>query len=179
MSEWGMGVLDRREDEEVWIADGRERRVVCGSKKEMSAGYKVAIVGATGAVGEEMLRVLERRKFPVSEVGLFASGRSAGRRMKFFGEEVEVRELRRDSLDGYDFALFSAGSGVSREYAPIVAKAGVVVVDNSSAFRMEPEVPLVVPEINGEDVFLHRGIIANPNCTTAITLMALAPLHWL
>lgn len=137
----------------------------------------VAIVGATGAVGVEMIKTLERRQFPAGQLTLLASARSAGKRLKFQGTEIAIQELTRNSFQGIDLALFSAGGGISREFAPLAAKAGCVVVDNSSAFRMDPEVPLVVPEINGGDVKKHRGIIANPNCTTAITLMALYPLH--
>ena len=143
----------------------------------MSRQYHVAIVGATGAVGVEMLDVLERRNFPVGKLTLLASPRSAGKTLKFRGEDVPVQALGADSFAGVEIALFSAGGGISREYAPIAVKAGAVVVDNSSAFRMEDNVPLVVPEINGADVKQHQGIIANPNCTTAITLMGLYPLH--
>ncbi len=137
----------------------------------------VAIVGATGAVGVEMLQVLERRRFPVGRLTLLASARSAGKTLPFQGQEVPVRELTRESFQGIDIALFSAGGSISREFAPVAAAAGCVVVDNSSAFRQDDSVPLVVPEINAADVHTHRGIIANPNCTTAITLMALHPLH--
>jgi aspartate-semialdehyde dehydrogenase len=143
----------------------------------MSRQYHVAIVGATGAVGVEMLDVLERRNFPVGKLTLLASPRSAGKTLKFRGEDVPVQALGADSFAGVDIALFSAGGGISKEYAPLAVKAGAVVVDNSSAFRMEDNVPLVVPEINGADVKQHQGIIANPNCTTAITLMGLYPLH--
>ena len=143
----------------------------------MGRSYHVAIVGATGAVGVEMLRVLERRNFPVSRVTLLASARSVGKRIPFRGEELEVRELGDDSFGGVEIALFSAGGSISKRFAPVAVKAGAVVIDNSSAFRMEDSVPLVVPEINGADVARHQGIIANPNCTTAITLMALHPLH--
>jgi len=137
----------------------------------------VAVVGATGAVGIEMIKTLEKRAFPVGKLTLLASARSLGKRLTYKGQEVPVQELKPDSFQGIDIALFSAGGSISREYAPLAAKAGCVVVDNSSAFRMDPEVPLVVPEINAADVKLHKGIIANPNCTTAITLMALYPLH--
>jgi len=140
-------------------------------------GVHVAVVGATGAVGVEMLKTLERRKFPVGKLTLLASARSAGKTMGFKGTQHPVTELTRESFRGIDIALFSAGGSISREFAPIAAKDGCVVVDNSSAFRMDPNVPLVVPEINAADVKLHQGIIANPNCTTAITLMALYPLH--
>jgi aspartate-semialdehyde dehydrogenase len=140
-------------------------------------GLQVGVVGATGAVGVEMVRTLERRGFPVAKLTLLASARSVGKTVMFRGSEVGVQELKRDSFGGLDVALFSAGGGISREYAPLAVAAGCVVVDNSSAFRMDPAVPLVIPEINGEDAHQHRGIIANPNCTTAITLMALYPLH--
>src|SRR3954470_18646205 len=137
----------------------------------------VAIAGATGAVGVEMLRCLEQRNFPVGQLTLLASARSVGKTMKFKGKDVKVQELTKDSFQGVDIALFSAGGGISKEFIPHAVKAGAVVVDNSSAFRMDDSVPLVVPEINAADVKLHKGIIANPNCTTAITLMALWPLH--
>jgi len=137
----------------------------------------VAVVGATGAVGVEMIRTLERRGFPAHELTLLASPRSADRRLPWRGTEIPVRRLRYDSFEGVDLALFSAGSSVSREFAPVAVASGSVVVDNSSAFRMDPSVPLVVPEINPGDLDGHRGIVANPNCTTAITLMALHPLH--
>ena len=143
----------------------------------MSRKYTVAIVGATGAVGVEMIKVLERRRFPVGKLVLLASARSVGKTLPFNGETVAVQELTEDSFAGVDIALFSAGGGISRKFAPCAVKAGAVVVDNSSEFRMDPNVPLVVPEINGADVKNHKGIIANPNCTTAITLMALNPLH--
>ncbi len=142
-----------------------------------SRQYHVAIVGATGAVGVEMLDVLARREFPVSKLTLLASARSAGKTLKFRGEDVVVKELTPDSFAGVDIALFSAGSGISKDFAQHAVDAGAVVVDNSSAFRMDDDVPLVVPEINGEDVKNHQGIIANPNCTTIVTLMALFPLH--
>ena len=137
----------------------------------------VAVVGATGAVGIEMLKVLERRRFPVGQLTLLASARSVGKKLPFAGKEVTVTELTKDSFHGIDIALFSAGGSISREFAPIAAAAGCVVVDNSSAFRQDDRVPLVVPEINAGDVRHHHGILANPNCTTAITLMALYPLH--
>ena len=143
----------------------------------MSRKYTVAIVGATGAVGVEMIKVLERRHFPVEKLVLLASARSVGKTLLFNGENIAVQELTEDSFAGVDIALFSAGGSISKQFAPAAVKAGAVVVDNSSHFRMDPDVPLVVPEINGADVKLHKGIIANPNCTTAITLMALNPLH--
>lgn len=143
----------------------------------MNSNPHIAVVGATGAVGVEMLEVLERRNFPVGQLTLLASARSAGKTMKFKGADVTVKELTADGFAGIDIALFSAGGGTSKEFAPIAAKAGCVVVDNSSAFRMDDSVPLVVPEINPDDAKRHHGIIANPNCTTIVTLMALYPLH--
>jgi aspartate-semialdehyde dehydrogenase len=143
----------------------------------MNRNPHIAVVGATGAVGVEMIRTLERRNFPVGKLTLLASARSVGKKLKYLGMPVEVTELKADSFQGVDIALFSAGSSISKEFAPLAVKAGCVVVDNSSCFRMDPTVPLVVPEVNGADVKLHKGIIANPNCTTAITLMALYPLH--
>ena len=143
----------------------------------MSKNLHVAIVGATGAVGIEMMKTLEKRGFPVSKLTLLASARSAGKTLPFAGEEITIQELTANSFEGVNVALFSAGGSISKEFAPIAVKAGAVVIDNSSAFRMDPEVPLVVPEINGADIKRHRGILANPNCTTAITLMALWPLH--
>ena len=143
----------------------------------MNRSPHVAVVGATGAVGLEMIKTLEKRNFPVGKLTLLASARSAGKKLSFRGLEIIVKELTKDSFSGIDIALFSAGGGISKEFAPIAARAGCVVIDNSSAFRMDPDVPLVVPEINAQDVKLHQGIIANPNCTTAVTLMALYPLH--
>ncbi|CAN5889175.1 aspartate-semialdehyde dehydrogenase [soil metagenome] len=144
----------------------------------MSNLKHVAVVGATGAVGVEMLRCLEQRDFPVGQLTLLASARSAGKTMKFKGKDVVIKELTPDSFAGVDIALFSAGGGISKEFAPYATKAGAIVVDNSSAFRMDDDVPLVVPEINAGDLKnLKKGIAANPNCTTAITLMALYPLH--
>jgi len=143
----------------------------------MNRNPHVAVVGATGAVGIEMIKTLEKRNFPLGKLTLLASARSAGKKLKYLGKDLEVKELTSDSFAGVDIALFSAGGEISKEFGPIAAKAGSVVIDNSSAFRMDDNVPLVVPEINGEDVKKHKGIIANPNCTTAITLMALYPLH--
>lgn len=143
----------------------------------MKKNPHVAIVGATGAVGIEMIKTLEKRKFPVGKLTLLASARSAGKKLSFKGQDIVISELTKNSFKEVDIALFSAGGGISREFAPLAAKAGCVVVDNSSAFRMDPDVPLVVPEINASDVKKHKGIIANPNCTTAITLTALYPLH--
>jgi len=124
-----------------------------------------------------MIKTLEKRKFPVGRLTLLASAKSAGRRLTFAGGEVEIQELREDSFAGVDVALFSAGGGISKKFAPFAVQAGAVVIDNSSAFRMDEQVPLVVPEVNAGDVRRGAGIIANPNCTTAITLMALYPLH--
>lgn len=143
----------------------------------MSKEYNVAVVGATGAVGTEMLRILEKRRFPVRSLRPLASSRSVGRTLQFRGSQVKVDELRHDSFDGIDIALFSAGGARSREFAPAAVRAGAVVVDNSSAFRMDADVPLVVPEINPGDCAGHRGIVANPNCTTIIMLVVLKPLY--
>ncbi|PTX92954.1 aspartate-semialdehyde dehydrogenase [Spartobacteria bacterium LR76] len=143
----------------------------------MSRDYRIAIVGATGAVGVEMLRVLERRNFPVASLRLLASPRSSGKTLTFRGKDVVVEPLQPSAFAGIDIALFSAGGSISKEYAPVAVESGAVVIDNSSAFRQQENVPLIVPEVNGADVANHKGIIANPNCTTAITLMALYPLH--
>ncbi|MEN8150388.1 MAG: aspartate-semialdehyde dehydrogenase [Planctomycetota bacterium] len=137
---------------------------------------RFAIAGATGAVGTEILRLLEARSLPVETVRPLASERSVGASVRFRGEDVPVSVLGRDSFDGVDVALFSCGASLSREYAPAAVGAGAVVVDNSSAFRVDPAVPLVVPEINADALEGHRGIVANPNCTTIVTLMAVAPL---
>ena len=139
--------------------------------------YRVAVAGATGAGGTEMMEILEERKFPVEELVPLASARSAGGRVAFMGQELVVKELTRDSFAGVDLALFSAGSDVSREYAPAAVRAGSVVIDNSAAWRMEPHVPLVVPEVNPDEAMQHRGIIANPNCSTIQMVVALKPLH--
>ncbi|MDQ6622154.1 MAG: aspartate-semialdehyde dehydrogenase, partial [Verrucomicrobiota bacterium] len=143
----------------------------------MEKSHHIAIVGASGAVGAELLRVLERREFPVGKVRLLASARSAGKSARFRGEDIAIEELGHRSFSGIDLAFFSAGGEISRKYVPIARKAGAIVIDNSSVFRMEPGVPLIVPEINGDDAQQHLGLIANPNCTTAVTLMALYPLH--
>ncbi|HSY04701.1 MAG TPA: aspartate-semialdehyde dehydrogenase [Steroidobacteraceae bacterium] len=137
----------------------------------------VAIVGATGAVGVELLRCLEQRRFPLSELRLFASSRSAGKRLEFRGQPLTVRELGADSFAGVDIALFSAGGATSKRFAPLAVRAGATVIDNSSAFRMDAEVPLVVPEINAHTVRSHRGIIANPNCCAIISITPLWPVH--
>ena len=144
--------------------------------------YKVAIAGATGAVGREMIKVLEQREFPVGELVPLASERSEGQQLEFMGDEVMVRRLKPECFAGVDIALFSPGATVSREFAPHAARAGAVVIDNSSAFRMEPDCPLVVPEVNPRDVELAlkpggRRIIANPNCSTIQLVMVLKPLH--
>lgn len=139
--------------------------------------YSVAVVGATGVVGTEMLRVLEERKFPVERILPLASSRSAGGEVSFAGKGLLVKLLTKESFEGIDLALFSAGSEISREYAPIAVQAGAVVIDNSSAWRMEKDVPLVVPEVNPGDIAKHRGIIANPNCSTIQMVVALKPLH--
>ena len=141
------------------------------------SGYVVAVVGATGAVGTEMIEVLEERKFPVTRLVPLASTRSAGGMVTFEGNEVPIEVLTKDSFAGVDIALFSAGAELSREFAPIAVKAGAVVIDNSAAWRMAPEVPLVVPEVNAHDIQRHKGIIANPNCSTIQMVVALKPLH--
>ena len=140
------------------------------------AGH-VAVVGATGAVGQEFLRVLEQRRFPYDKITFLASARSAGKSIPFQGEPHKVAELTEDSFKDVDIALFSAGGSISKKYGPIAAQAGTVVVDNSSAFRMDPKTPLVVPEVNPEDCKQHQGIIANPNCSTIIMVVPIWPLH--
>jgi aspartate-semialdehyde dehydrogenase len=139
--------------------------------------YKVAIVGATGLVGQEFIKILEQRKFPVSSIRLYASDRSAGKKVFVGHQEVTVKETSAESFQQVDIALFSAGTEISRHFSPIAAKAGALVIDNSAAFRMEPKVPLVVPEVNPEDIKWHNGIIANPNCSTIQMVVALNPLH--
>lgn len=139
--------------------------------------YHVAIVGATGLVGQEFIKILEQRDFPMASVHLLASDRSAGKKMFVSHREIEVAEVGTHSFDAVDIALFSAGSEVSKQYAPVAAKRGAVVVDNSAAFRMDPKVPLVVPEVNPGDIGDHQGIIANPNCSTIQMVVALSPLH--
>ena len=143
----------------------------------MKKEYHVAIAGATGAVGAELLKVLERRNFPVASLRALASSKSAGKQVSFKNQPVPIQELREDSFDKIDIAFFSAGGERSRKFVPIARNAGAVVIDNSSTFRMDPEVPLVIPEINPDDVKKHRGVIANPNCTAAVALMAIYPLH--
>jgi len=140
-------------------------------------GYRVAVVGATGAVGVELIRCLEERHFPVSGLRLLASARSSGKKMPFRGHNVTVEELTENSFKDVDIALFSAGGSISKKFGPIAVKANAVVVDNSSAFRMDPAVPLVIPEINPDAVAGHSGIIANPNCSTIIGIVPLWPIH--
>jgi len=145
----------------------------------MKEKYNVAIVGATGAVGREMMDILDERKFPLGELRLIASERSAGKEIEFKGKKLTIQKLDHNCFNGIDIALFSAGSSRTKEFADSAVQAGAVVIDNSSAYRLDPEVPLVIPEINPEAISGHkkRGIIANPNCTTAVTIMALKPLH--
>jgi aspartate-semialdehyde dehydrogenase len=142
-----------------------------------SKGWNVAVAGATGAVGEVMIRILQEREFPVRNLRLLASERSEGKQLEFKGEKIKVERMTPDSFKGIDIALFSAGASRSKEFCPAAVKAGAVVIDNSSAFRMEPDVPLVVPEVNPDAVRRHKGIIANPNCTTIVTVVPLKPLH--
>ena len=158
--------------------------IVCGSSRRSMVNERAAntapvvgVVGATGAVGVELLRCLEQRRFPLAQLRLFASTRSAGRKLVFRGEPLEVRELREDSFHGVDIALFSAGAATSRRFAPLAVQAGATVIDNSSAFRMDPAVPLVVPEINPQALRSHQGIIANPNCCAIISITPLWPVH--
>ncbi len=134
-------------------------------------------MGATGAVGEEMLKILEQRRFPVDKLVLLASHRSVGKTYSFKGRQVPVEELKESSFGGIDIVLASAGGSISKKFAPFAVKAGAVVVDNTSAFRMDPAVPLVIPEINPEDIKKHKGVIANPNCSTIIMLVPLYPIH--
>lgn len=138
--------------------------------------YNVAVLGATGAVGQEMLKVLEEYDIPVGKLLPLASAKSAGGTVRFKGEDVKIEEAREDSFEGMDFVLGAVKNPMSRRFAPAIVKSGAVYIDNSSAFRMDPDVPLVVPEINGEDAFKNKGIIANPNCSSIITLMAVAAL---
>jgi len=143
----------------------------------MKSPAHIAVLGATGAVGVEVLKTLERRNFPVAKLSLLASERSVGKKMKFKGKDIAVELVTPESFKGVDIAIFSAGATRSREFAPHAVKAGAVVVDNSSAFRMDPEIPLVVPEVNADDLKKHKGIIANPNCSAAILVVPLWPLH--
>jgi len=140
-------------------------------------GVNVAVVGVTGAVGTEMLRVLERRNFPVDELRPLASGRSAGKKVVFRGKEVEVQELTADSFEGMNVGLFSAGGSISREFVPYAIEKTCVVVDNTSAFRMDEGVPLIVPEVNAHMIAEHNGVIANPNCSTIQLVLILKPIH--
>lgn len=139
--------------------------------------YNVAVAGATGVVGIEMVKVLQQRNFPVDKLVPLASERSVGKSIPFKNEDIPVRVLEENSFEGVDIALFSAGATISKKFAPIAAKAGAVVIDNSSAWRMDPEVPLVVPEVNPEEAANHKGIIANPNCSTIQMVVALKPIH--
>lgn len=139
--------------------------------------YNVAVVGATGAVGEEMRLVLEERKFPIEKLSLFASSRSAGKEYKYKEEKVVVRELKDDSFSGIDVALFSGGDEVSKHFAPLAVQQGTIVIDNGKYFRMDPQVPLVVPEVNPDDLKKHKGLIANPNCSTIQMVVALKPIY--
>jgi aspartate-semialdehyde dehydrogenase len=139
--------------------------------------YTIAVVGATGAVGNEMVSILEERKFPVDKLRLFASERSRNKTVEFHKKEVPVEVLKEDVFEGIDIALFSAGGDRSKQFAPIAAHAGCVVIDNSSAWRMDPGVPLVVPEVNADDLKWHKGIIANPNCSTIQMVVPLKPIH--
>ena len=139
--------------------------------------FRVAVLGATGVVGREMMKVLEERDFPVSELRALASARSAGKTLTFKGEEVVIKEAREDAFEGIDIVLGAAENDVAKALAPAIKKSGAVFIDNSSAFRLYDDVPLVVPEINGSDAFNHHGIISNPNCSTIITLMAIAPVN--
>jgi aspartate-semialdehyde dehydrogenase len=144
---------------------------------EKKEKYNVAVVGSTGAVGRKMLEILEERKFPVKSINLLASARSAGHSLEFMGKKVAIAELQHNSFKGVDIALFSAGSSVSREFAPSAVKSNCVVIDNSSAYRMEPDIPLVIPEVNPDAIGKDPGIIANPNCSTIQMVVVLNPIH--
>ena len=144
----------------------------------MARGYNVAVVGATGAVGKEMLKVLEQRNFPIRNLRALASERSEGKILEFAGESLKVERLTTSSFEGIEIALFSAGASVSREFSPIAAKRGAVVVDNSKAFRMDKNTPLVVPEVNPHALRSHKGIIANPNCSTIQLVVAINPVSY-
>src|SRR6476659_2295593 len=143
----------------------------------MSAAVNVAVVGATGAVGQEFINVLAERNFPIRSIKFLASARSAGKPIEFKGKTYQVEELTHDSFKDVQIALFSAGGSISKEFAPSAVKAGAIVVDNSSAFRMKEGIPLVVPEVNPEQIHKHNGIIANPNCSTIIMNVPVFPLH--
>lgn len=142
-----------------------------------SMSYNVAILGASGAVGAELLQLLEERNFPVKQLRLLASMRSAGRKISFRGQEITVEAVGEDSFKDVDIAFFCAGGGVSKQWAPVAVESGALVVDNSSAFRLDDDVPLVVPEVNGDAIASHQGIVANANCSTTILAMAIAPIH--
>jgi aspartate-semialdehyde dehydrogenase len=146
-------------------------------KFKKKSAYNIAIMGATGAVGVEMRQILEERKFPIADITFLASERSAGKKIKFKGKSYTVKVLNDQSFEGVDIVLASAGGALSKKFAPAVKKAGAVMIDNTSAFRMDPKVPLVIPEINPEAIREHNGIIANPNCSTIVALVALNPLH--
>lgn len=148
-----------------------------GGREEEMKKYNVAVVGATGAVGNEMIKMLEQRDFPVANLRLLASSRSAGKKLKYKGQDVLVEELTKESFKGVEIALFSAGGAISKEFAPIAAAEGVFVIDNSSAWRMDKDVPLVVPEVNPHDLKKEKKIIANPNCSTIQLVVVLKPIH--
>lgn len=150
---------------------------VSASLRSNLSSPRVAVIGATGAVGVEIVECLERRKFPLASLRLFASARSAGKTMRYAGQAIVVEELREEALQNIDIALLSAGSGISKRFVPAIVRAGGIAIDNSSAFRMAAEVPLVVPEINAEQLAAHGGIIANPNCAAIISLTPLWPIH--
>src|SRR5258705_7045267 len=143
----------------------------------MATGHSIAVVGATGAAGQMTLRILEERKFPVRELRAFASERSVGKTVTFRGEPLAIRRIEPSAFKGVDIAFCSAGSAQSKEYAPMIVKAGATVIDKSNAYRMDPDVPLVVPELNAHPARRHHGILACPNCTTIVTVMPLKPLH--
>lgn len=170
--EIGVGVVDSARHFEI-----RREKSLVFEENVMSNGYRIGIVGATGAVGCELIQLMEARKFPVSELRLLASARSVGKEMTFRGESIAIKEARPEEFADLDFLFLSAGASRSKEMAPLAIKAGAIVIDNSSAFRMDDTVPLVVPEVNPKALEGHRGLIANPNCSTAITLMGAAPLH--
>jgi aspartate-semialdehyde dehydrogenase len=146
-------------------------------EKKVSREPVIAIAGVTGAVGAEFIATMDRRRFPVRKLKALASARSAGKTLEFRGQTVVIEELNERSFDGVDIALFSAGGAISRKFAPVAVKAGAVVIDNSSAFRMDPDVPLVIPEINARRIREHKGIIANPNCAAITALVPLWPIH--
>lgn len=146
-------------------------------KMSISKGYHVAVLGATGAVGQQMIKTLEKREFPIKKISFLSSARSAGTVLKFWGEDVVVEEATPDSFNGVDIALFSAGGSISKIFAPEAVKRGAIVIDNTSAYRMDEDVPLVVPEVNEQDLKLHKGIIANPNCSTIQMVVALEPIR--